>query len=111
MKSKRGCRLLVRITRVTRKTVSYCPVENKSRCAIIWTMTKGNDNIMLQWRRRWRQVGVELEQMRREEIRHANTRQALENLDDVFESVLRHHQPRLHSGFEEQQALFHRGRS
>lgn len=69
------------------------------------------DKVMSQWVKRWQQTGVELEHMRREEIRHANTRQAIENLDDAFESALRHHVPSNHSGFEQQQALFHRRRS
>ncbi len=71
------------------------------------TCDKDNKD-MRQWVRRWQLAGVELEHMRREEIRHANTRQAIENLDDAFESALRHHVPSSHSGFEEQQALFHR---
>ena len=67
--------------------------------------------LMRQWVRRWQQAGVELERMRREEIHQANTRQAIENLDDAFESALRHHIPSSHSGFEQQQALFHKRRS
>lgn len=66
---------------------------------------------MRQWVKRWQQAGVELERMRRDEIHQANTRQAIENLDDAFESALRHHVPSNHSGFEQQQALFHGRRS
>ena len=73
--------------------------------------TKCDNNIIHQWVRRWQQAGVELERVRCEDIRQANTRQAIENLDDAFESALRHHVSSSHSGFEQQQALFHRRRS
>ena len=73
--------------------------------------TKCDNKVMHQWVKRWQQAGVELERVRRDEIRQANTRQAINNLDDAFESALRHHVPSTHSGFEQQQALFHRRRS
>ena len=63
------------------------------------------------WIQRWQRAGVELENIRREDILQANTRQAIENLDDAFESALRHQVPSLHSGLEQQQALFHKRRS
>ena len=72
---------------------------------------KCDNKVMYQWVKRWQQAGVELERMRHHEIRHANTRQAIENLDDAFESALRHRTPSSHSGFEQQQALFHKRRS
>jgi len=71
---------------------------------------KDNNMTLRQWVKRWQQAGVELERMRREQIRHADTRQAIENLNDAFESVLRHGRPSNHSGFEQQQALFHKRR-
>lgn len=63
------------------------------------------------WVKRWQHAGVELELMRHKDICQADTRQAIENLDDAFESAMRHHVPSSHSGFEQQQALFHRSRS
>ena len=70
--------------------------------------TKCDNKEMHQWVKRWQQAGVELERMHHKDIHQANTRQAIENLDDAFESALRHHAPLNHSGFEQQQALFHR---
>ncbi|MDO9540989.1 MAG: hypothetical protein Q7J98_01530 [Kiritimatiellia bacterium] len=67
--------------------------------------------LMRRWIQCWQQAGVELESIRREDIRLANTRQAIENLDDAFESALRHQIPSIHSGLEQQQALFHKSRS
>lgn len=72
---------------------------------------KRDGKVMRQWVRRWQQAGVELELMRREEIQQANTRQAIENLDDAFEAASRQRGPSDHSGFEQQQAWFHRRRS
>ena len=73
---------------------------------------KKNSSVKLthRWIQCWQRAGVELESMRREDIRRADTRQAIENLDDAFESALRHQVPSIHSGLEQQQALFHKRR-
>ena len=76
------------------------------------TMKSNTDiELMRRWIQRWQEAGIELENIRREDIRLANTSQAIENLDDAFESALRHQIPSAHSGLEEQQALFHKRRS
>ena len=74
---------------------------------------KNNVNLKLtrHWIRCWQKVGVELDNIRRENIRCADTRQAIENLDDAFESALLHQVPRTHSGLVQQQAFFHKRRS
>lgn len=73
-------------------------------------MQSNDKELMRQWVMRWRRAGIELELQRRSEIQNADTRQAIENLDDAFESALLHRSPSIHSGFELQQALFHRRR-
>ena len=61
---------------------------------------------MLHWIETWRKAGPELARIRREEIRHADTREAIETLDDASESAFRLIPARVCSGFVEQQRWF-----
>jgi len=74
---------------------------------------KNNANLKLTryWIRCWQKAGMELSKIRRENIRCADTRQAIENLDDAFESALLHQVPRMHSGLVQQQTFFHKRRA
>jgi hypothetical protein len=55
---------------------------------------------------RWKRVGPILEQIRDDEIRNADTCQAIRNLDDAFKSTQFHSRPRSSSGLVEQQKYF-----
>lgn len=57
---------------------------------------------------RWKRVGPILEEIRRDEIKKADTCKAIRNLDDAFESIRFHMTPRRSSGFVEQQKYFQR---
>ena len=54
----------------------------------------------------WKAAGAIMEKQRRDRILNANCRQAIEALDDAFESALLHTPPRRMSGLVEQQAWF-----
>jgi hypothetical protein len=58
------------------------------------------------WVACWRRAGARMEELRRERLRHIDTRIALMNLADAFESCRLHHPPRPTSGFVEQQRCF-----
>jgi len=58
------------------------------------------------WVESWKKTGPELERMRHEEIRNADTREAIESLDSAFKSALLHFPPVPDSGLVEQQKLF-----
>jgi hypothetical protein len=62
------------------------------------------------WARNWAELTPVLEEMRAEQIRSADTEQALRNLDDAFDSAVWLQAPRPSSGLIEQQALFARAR-
>lgn len=71
-------------------------------------MTGAEREKILKWIECWRKAGPELERMRREDIRNADTSLAIEILADAFESALVHFPPRQDSGLVEQQRLFRR---
>ena len=57
------------------------------------------------WIRSWEVVGPELEQMRREEIRRANTQDSIRVFDLAFKAALRNTPARTTSGLVEFQRL------
>ncbi len=61
-----------------------------------------------QYVKAWQRAAPELERMRREAIRCADTALAIEALDDAFESAVKMFSPRPVSGLVEQQRLFQR---
>jgi hypothetical protein len=71
-------------------------------------MTTHKKQQLRAWVENWKKTGPELERMRYEEIRNADTRQAIEDLDGAFKSALLHFPPVPHSGLVEQQRLFRR---
>jgi hypothetical protein len=60
------------------------------------------------WIEAWKAAGPELEKMRAEDIRSADTALAIEQLADAFASALYLHRPRPDSGLVEQQRWFSR---
>lgn len=58
----------------------------------------------------WRRAGPELERMRREDIRRADTMRAIPAFDGLFEAAIRDYPPKPTSGLIEQQRYFRRGR-
>ena len=54
----------------------------------------------------WRRAGPELERMRRDEIRHADTARSIPAFDDLFEGAVRDFPPKPSSGLVEQQSYF-----
>jgi hypothetical protein len=63
-----------------------------------------------QWIEAWRRAGPELERMRRDEIRRANTVASIPAFDGLFESVVRNFPPKPFSGLVEQQRCFRRAK-
>lgn len=61
-----------------------------------------------EWVAAWKKAGRDLQQIRIEEIRTADTRAAIESLDSAFRSALLHYPPVPDSGLIEQQKLFQR---
>ena len=60
------------------------------------------------WVRNWQVVGPKLEQMRREDIRRANTQDSIRLFDLAFKAALRNSPPRKTSGLVEFQSLLRR---
>ena len=60
------------------------------------------------WVQTWQKTGPALEELRRQEIRCADTASAILQLEDAFQSALREHPPRPTSGLVEQQRWFAR---
>lgn len=58
----------------------------------------------------WRRAGPELERMRREEIRRADTAASISAFDGLFEGAVRNFPPKPMSGLVEQQRCFRRER-
>lgn len=58
----------------------------------------------------WRRAGPELERMRREEIRHADTARSIPAFDGLFEGAIREFPAKPTSGLVEQQRCFHRAK-
>jgi hypothetical protein len=65
---------------------------------------------MRRWVDAWRRAEPELEQMRRDEIRHANTVISIPAFDGLFESAVRSFPPKPTSGLVEQQRFFRRAK-
>ena len=57
------------------------------------------------WVRNWQVVGPELERMRREDIRRANTQDSIRIFDLAFKAALQNTPPRTNSGLVEFQRL------
>lgn len=58
------------------------------------------------WVRNWQVIGPELDRMRREEIRSANTQESIKAFDLAFKAALRKCPSRTTSGLVEMQKLF-----
>jgi len=56
----------------------------------------------------WRRAGPELERMRRQDIRHADTARSIPAFDGLFEGAVREFPPKPTSGLVEQQLCFGR---
>ena len=54
----------------------------------------------------WRRAGPELERMRRDDIRHADTARSIPAFDGAFEGAVRDFPPKPTSGLVEQQRFF-----
>jgi hypothetical protein len=63
---------------------------------------------MREWVAAWKKAGPDLQRIRLEEIRTADTRAVIESLDAAFRSALLHYPPIPYSGLIEQQKLFQR---
>jgi hypothetical protein len=61
-----------------------------------------------EWVACWKEAGVRLEELRREELRRTDTQQSLIALAGAFESCRLHYKPSPTSGFVEQQYWFRR---
>ncbi len=64
------------------------------------------NDIEKKWLAAWRRAGPELERIRRDEIRHADTLGAIESLTDAFRIAQRDLGARMESGLVEQQRWF-----
>lgn len=63
-----------------------------------------------EWVAAWKRAGPELERMRFEDVRRADTAKSIELLSDAFEWAMRELGPQPTSGLVEQQAIFQRMR-
>lgn len=68
--------------------------------------SKDQESITLKWIECWREAAPELERLRREKIRQANTYQSILNLNDAFQSAIHKSTPGQYSGLLEQQKYF-----
>ena len=57
------------------------------------------------WVRNWQLLGPELDRMRRDDIRRANTQESIKLFDLAFKAALRNTPPRTTSGLVEYQRL------
>ena len=62
------------------------------------------------WVHAWQTAAPLLDKLRRQEIRHADTTNAILQLEHAFQSALLHHPPQSTSGLVEQQKYFARCR-
>jgi hypothetical protein len=69
-------------------------------------MNTNNKNQLHVWVEAWKKASPDLQRIRIEEIRAADTRAAIENLATAFQSALLHFPPEPDSGLIEQQRLF-----
>lgn len=58
----------------------------------------------------WQRAGPELERMRREDIRHADTARSIPAFDGLFEGAIRDYPAKPTSGLVEQQRCFRRAK-
>lgn len=65
---------------------------------------KNSDDRLKQWVENWKILGPQLESLRNDEIRNANTQEAIQLFDLAFKAALRNSPPRENSGLVE----FHR---
>lgn len=68
--------------------------------------SKDQRSLTLKWIESWREAAPELEILRREKIRQANTTQSILNLEDAFQSAILKGSSKPYSGLVEQQKLF-----
>ena len=78
------------------KTVAQMSAEEKARA--------------LRCIRAWKRAGPELERMRREDIRRADTARSIPAFDGLFEAAVRDFPPKPGSGLVRQQRCFRRAR-
>jgi len=71
-------------------------------------MKDHNTSDMLDWIHHWAKAGEVLESSRRTRLLNVNVQQAIENLDDAFESALLNSPVKLTSGLVEMQSWFTR---
>jgi len=71
-------------------------------------MDDSQDELTRRWVETWKTAGPQLERLRAEEIRNTDTAQAIEQLDDAYESARLHWTPPTTSGLVEQQRWFAR---
>ncbi len=64
-----------------------------------------------EWAQTWQRAGAELEKIRRQDIRNADTQAAILLFAEVFDSVLAGMPVRTSSGLVEQQKMFRRLRT
>lgn len=69
------------------------------------TANKDLDDDLKRWVENWKVVGPELDRMRREEIRRANTQESIQLFNLAFKAALRNTPPRQTSGLVEFQRL------
>jgi hypothetical protein len=69
------------------------------------TTNQDTERNLKRWVENWKQLGPELERIRREEIRRADTQQAIQLFDLAFKAALRNIPPRESSGLVEFQRL------
>lgn len=79
--------------------------------AYSYCVTEEEKKITLRWIETWRRAGPELERIRHEEIRRADTQRAMKIFAGLVTENLRSRPARLTSGLIEQQAIFHRKRT
>ncbi len=68
-------------------------------------MEMSDTDRLREWVRNWEVVGPELDRMRREDIRRANTQDSIKLFDLAFKAALRNTPPRTTSGLVEFQRL------
>ena len=74
-------------------------------------MTEQERELMRRHVETWKTTGPILERLRREDVRNANTTEAILAFNDAFESARIHYPPPPTSGLVEQQAIFMRARA
>jgi hypothetical protein len=73
-------------------------------------MTEAEKDQVRAWIRNWEKLGPILEDLRRQDIRQADTLRAIPAFDGAFESAVRDSPPKPWSGLIEQQRLFQKAR-